>query len=378
MTQVAPTDVWSGASPPPGGSVPRAPGRRLRFPSQPLIRHGLFALCGAGILYLITIQLSPYNDFLVGEIALYVIALAGLSLLTGVNGQISLGNGAFMAVGAYTVALLMTHTQLNFFVELLAAIGAAAVLGLAIAIPATRLKGPYLAGMTLLLALALPPIADKWTSVFGGDQGLTTTVPTAPGTINPEQWLAWIEIGGALLTLLLLANLLSSRFGRSFRAVRDDEIAASLAGIHVARTKVTAFVISAGCAGLAGAFLGLSTGVVNTGEFPLTLSIQLLAAMVLGGTGTLMGMWWGAVLLVYLPQWSTSLSGHFKLGNGVNAYLATIIFGVVLIVVMMAAPTGIQGGLQRGWRYVSGHWLRPRRASPPISNVVDGNSSEPQ
>ena len=231
--------------------------------------------------------------------------------------------------------------------------------------------------MTLLLALALPPVADKWTSVFGGDQGLTTTVPTAPGTINPEQWLAWIEIGGALLTLLLLANLLSSRFGRSFRAVRDDEIAASLAGIHVARTKVTAFVISAGCAGLAGAFLGLSTGVVNTGEFPLTLSIQLLAAMVLGGTGTLMGMWWGAVLLVYLPQWSTSLSGHFNLGNGVNAYLATIIFGVVLIVVMMAAPTGIQGGLQRAWRYVSGHWLRPRPASPPISNVPDGNSSEP-
>jgi branched-chain amino acid transport system permease protein len=342
-----------------------------------LIRHGLFALCGAGILYLITIELSPYNDFLVGEIALYVIALAGLSLLTGVNGQISLGNGAFMAVGAYTVALLMTHTQLNFFVELLAAIGAAAVLGLAIAIPATRLRGPYLAGMTLLLALALPPIADKWTSVFGGDQGLTTTVPTAPGTINPEQWLAWIEIGGALLTLVLLANLLSSRFGRSFRAVRDDEIAASLAGIHVARTKVTAFVISAGCAGLAGAFLGLSTGVVNTGEFPLTLSIQLLAAMVLGGTGTLMGMWWGAVLLVYLPQWSTSLSGHFNLGNGVNAYLATIIFGVVLIVAMMVAPTGIQGGLQRAWRYVSGHWLRPRPASPPISNVPDGNSSEP-
>src|ERR1700688_1423019 len=181
--------------------------RRFRLPAQPLARHLILALCGGGILYLVTSALSSYNDYEVGEIALYVIALAGLSLLTGVNGQISLGNGAFMAVGAYPVALLMTHTQLNFFVELLAAIGAAAVLGLAIAIPATRLKGPYLAGMTLLLALALPPIADKWTSVFGGDQGLTTTVPTAPGTINPEQWLAWIEIGGALLTLLLLANL---------------------------------------------------------------------------------------------------------------------------------------------------------------------------
>jgi branched-chain amino acid transport system permease protein len=339
-----------------------------------LIRHLLFALCGAGILYLVTIRLSAYNDFLVGEIALYLIALAGLSLLTGVNGQISLGHGAFMAVGAYTVALLMTHTQLNFILELLAAVGAAALLGLVIGIPATRLKGPYLAGMTLLVALALPPIADKWSGTFGGDQGLTTVVPTAPGTINPEQWLAWIEIAGALLTLVLLANLLSSRFGRSFRAVRDDEVAASLAGIHVARTKVTAFVVSAGCAGLAGAFLGLSTGVVNTGEFPLTLSIELLAAMVLGGTGSLMGMWWGAILLVYLPQWSTSLSGHFNLGNGVSAYLAIIIFGAVLIVTMIVAPTGLQGGLRWLWGYVSSLWLRLRHVSPDSSTLFDGKS----
>ena len=136
--------------------MPHVPSRRLRFPTT-VDPPRAVRPCARGLLYLITIQLSPYNDFLVGEIALYVIALAGLSLLTGVNGQISLGNGAFMAVGAYTVALLMTHTQLNFFVELLAAIGAAAVLGLAIAIPATRLKGPYLAGMTLLLALALLP-----------------------------------------------------------------------------------------------------------------------------------------------------------------------------------------------------------------------------
>ena len=323
----------------------------LRLPRQPMIRNLLLALCGAGILYFVTSLLSPYNDYLVGEIALYLIALAGLSLLTGVTGQISLGHGAFMAVGAYTVALLMTHTQLNFIVELLAAIGAAAVLGLVIGVPATRLKGPYLAGMTLLVALALPPIADRWTTTFGGDQGLTTTVPNAPGTINPEEWLAWIQIIGALITLVLLANLLRSRFGRSFRAVRDDEISASLAGIHVARTKVMAFVISAACAGLAGAFLGLSTGVVNTGEFPLTLSIQLLAAMVLGGTGSLMGMWWGAILLVYLPQWSTSLSGHFNLGSGASAYLATIIFGAVLIVVMLIAPTGMQGGLRWVWRW---------------------------
>jgi branched-chain amino acid transport system permease protein len=317
-----------------------------------MLRHLLFALCGAGVLYVLTTKLSPYNDYQVGEIAVYVTALCGLSLLTGVNGQISLGHGAFMAVGAYTMALLMNHTQTNFILELVAATGAAAAMGLVIGLPATRLKGPYLAGMTLLFALALPPIADKWPNTFGGDQGLTTTVPTAPGTLGSEEWLAWIQIAGALIVMVLLANLLSSRYGRAFRAVRDDEIAASLCGVHVARTKVMAFAISAGCAGLGGAMLALSTGVVNTGEFPLTLSIQLLAAMVLGGTGTLMGMLWGGILLVYLSQWSTSLSGYFNLGTGVNAYLATIIFGAVLIVAMMVAPNGIQGGLRWVWRQV--------------------------
>ena len=325
--------------------------RSLRLPRQPLLRHLPVALVAALVLYVVTLRLSAYDDYQVGEIAAYVVALVGLSLLTGANGQISLGHGAFMAVGAYTMALFMNHTQTNFVLELAAAAGVAATAGLVIGLPATRLKGPYLAGMTLLFALAVPSIADKWPATFGGDQGLTTTVPTAPGSLTAEEWLAQIQIAVALVVMVLVANLLWSRYGRAFRAVRDDEIASSLAGIHVARTKVLAFAISAGCAGLGGALLSLSTGVVNTGEFPLTLSIQLLAAMVLGGTGTLIGMVWGGILLVYLPQWSTSLSSDFNLGSGANAYLATIIFGVVLIVAMIAAPNGIQGGLRWLWAH---------------------------
>ena len=280
--------------------------RVMHLPRQPLVRHLLLAVVSGAVLYVVVSRLSSYSDYQVGEIAAYVVALVGLSLLTGLNGQISLGHGAFMAVGAYTMALLMTHTGSNFILELAAAAGVAAAAGLVIGLPATRLKGPYLAGMTLLFALAVPSIADKWPATFGGDQGLTTTVPTAPGSLGAEEWLADIQIIAALVVMVLLANLLSSRFGRAFRAVRDDEIAASLTGIHVARTKVTAFTISAGCAGLGGALLALSTGVVNTGEFPLTLSIQLLAAMVLGGTGTLVGMVWGA------SSWCTSRSGPLR------------------------------------------------------------------
>jgi branched-chain amino acid transport system permease protein len=337
-----------------------------------MVRHLLFAgLAGVGLWYLTT-KLSSYNQYQVGEIASYVVVLAGLSVLTGANGQISLGHGAFMAVGAYTLGLLMTHTATNFILELAAAAGVAAVVGVLIGLPATRLKGPYLAGMTLLFALAVPSIADKWPATFGGDQGLTVSAPTAPGSLSQEEWLTWIQILGALIVLVLLANLLWSRYGRAFRAVRDDEIAASLTGIHVARTKVTAFAVSAACAGLGGALLALSTGVVNTGSYSLTLSIQLLAAMVLGGTGTLFGMVWGGILLVYLPQWSTSVSSDFNLGSGANAYLATIIFGVVLIVAMLAAPNGIQGGLRWLWA----HRPRPGQGDHGVPAPVPVSASD--
>jgi ABC-type branched-subunit amino acid transport system permease subunit len=254
-----------------------------------MLRHGLLGLAGAAAFYFITSHLSAYNDFQAGEVALYAVALAGLSLLTGANGQVSLGHGALMAVGGYTVALLMVHTHTSFALELLASVAAGTVVGAIVGIPASRLRGPYLAGMTLILALALPLLADKYSSIFGGDQGITTVPPAAPGAIDPERWLAWIEGIAAITTLVLLANLRSSRYGRAFRAVRDDDVAAALAGIRVARTRVMAFAVSAACAGLAGALLALSTGVVNTGEFPLSLSIELLAAMVLGGAGSLAG-----------------------------------------------------------------------------------------
>jgi len=351
---------------PPEAAVVPTWARWVRLPRQPMLRHLVFAAAAAGGFYLLTSNLSAYNDFQVGEIALYAVALAGLSVLTGMNGQISLGHGALMAVGAYTFALLATHTSINFVLELAIAVGLTAVIGAVIGVPANRLKGPYLAGMTLILALGLPLLGDKYQSVFGGDQGLSTIPPTAPGTINPEEWLTWIEIIGAIVTLVLLANLLRSRFGRSFRAVRDDEIAASLAGIHVARTKVVAFAVSAGCAGLAGAFLALSTGVVTPGEFPLTLSIGILAGMVLGGAGSLMGVWWGAIVLVYLPEWSTSFSGTFNLGAGVSAYLAIIVFGLVLIVVMLAVPNGVQGGLRWLLRWAM---LRLRRSPPAVAEL---------
>lgn len=347
--------MTTSVSPPPVGDLAPEPSalrrlarsaERLRLPRQPLVRNLIFFVLGGAFFYVVTVSVSAYNDFQIGEIALYAVVLAGLSLLTGLNGQFSLGQGAFMIIGAYALALLQTHAPMNLALELVIATLVAAAAGVVVGLPAARLSPPYLAGVTLLLALGLPQLADQYGSVFGGEQGLTTTTPTAPGSISAEQWLAWIQIFCAMVVVLLLANLVRSRFGRNFRAVRDDEVAASVSGIHVARTKVLAFAISAGCAGLGGALLALSTGVVNVGEFPLSLSIALLAAMVLGGAGSLIGIWWGAVALVYMPTWSTSLSKHLSLGTSAAAYLSDAIFGAVLIVVILVAPTGVQGGVR--------------------------------
>ena len=152
---------------------------------------------------------------------------------------------------------------------------------------------------------------------------------------------------GTLLVMVILGNLMRSRFGRAFRAVRDDEIASALSGISVARTQVLAFAVSAGSAGLAGGLLGLATGIVNPGGFSVSLSISLLAGIVLGGTGSLLGAWWGAILLVFFPQWASSLAGSLHLQAGQSSNLALLFYGLVLIVVMLAAPSGIQGALRR-------------------------------
>ncbi|MGH9100566.1 MAG: branched-chain amino acid ABC transporter permease [Acidimicrobiales bacterium] len=333
------------ATPPPPARA--APSTRLRLPRQPLLRHLLYALVGGAFFFGLTTVVGSFNDFQIGEIGAYAIALAGLSVLTGQNGQISLGHGALMAIGAYALALLVHHTSLNLVLELVIATLVAAAVGVVVGIPAARLSGAYLAGVTLLLALVVPLLAAQYGSVFGGEQGLTVTAPVAPGAIPTERWLAWIQLFSAIVIMVLLGNLVRSRYGRAFRAVRDDDVAASLLGVHVARTKVVAFSVSAGCAGLGGALLALSTGVVNTGEFPLALSIELLVGMVLGGAGTLFGAWWGGIALVYAPQWSTSLSGHLSLGTTAAAYLADAMFGVVLVVVIVAAPSGIQGALRR-------------------------------
>jgi branched-chain amino acid transport system permease protein len=317
-----------------------------------LVRNGAYAVAGLVLALLLADGLGRYRDFQLSEIAAYLVTVAGLTMLTGLNGQISLGHGALMAIGAYATAVLLLHTHLPLVVILLAAIAAGTVAGAAVGAVAARLRGPYLAGATLALAVGVPQIPKDY-KYLGRDQGLTINPPQPPGWLGTsmtiERWGAYICVIGAVIALLLLANLARSRYGRGFRAVRDEEIAASLAGIPVARTQVLAFMVSAACAGLGGGLLALVIPTVGPGGFTLDLSIRLLVAIVIGGMGTLSGAVIGAVVLIYLPSWSTSITNGLGLSKQIGANLALAIFGAVLIVVMLVFPGGIIGGLRRLW-----------------------------
>jgi branched-chain amino acid transport system permease protein len=238
---------------------------------------------------------------------------------------------------------------------LVAATVVTTIVGVPVGAAASRLRGPYLAGATLAFAVGLPALADKFPGTFGGENGLTINPPTPPGFLGVnfslEQWQAWIACAGALVVLFVLWNLTHSGFGRSMRAVRDEEIAASLCGLKVGRTQAVAFTISAACAGLGGGLLALVLGLAQPGAFPLQLSLSLLTGIVIGGLGSIGGAAWGAALLVLLPRWTNDLSHSFSLSNNVSSNLPLAIYGVVLIGAMLLWPSGIQGGVRAlvGW-----------------------------
>jgi branched-chain amino acid transport system permease protein len=307
------------------------------------------ALVGAAIVVFLSIKLNAFRQFQIAEIADEVTAVAGLTILTGLSGQISLGNGAFMAIGAYTTALILLHLSWPFVAVLVIAAAVTAAAGAIVGVAAARLHGPYLAGATLLLGVALPGLAYVYPATFGGDQGLTV-VYNVPGFLGANfpltRWQAWVASAVALGTLVLLANLARSRVGRNWRAVRDDEVAAALAGVNVAQARILAFVVSATCAGMAGALLAIITGLVAPTSFTVTLSISLLTAAVIGGLGTLLGAIWGSLLIVLLPTYATDVATSHGLSSSVASNIPIAAYGAILILVMLIFPQGIQGGVQ--------------------------------
>lgn len=315
-----------------------------------LLRSLLIVALGALILYVVSGSLSAYRNTQLASGGYLFAALAGLSMLIGLSGQISLGHGAFIALGAYTVSLLVGNEGWSLAPALLVAVGVSGLVGLPVGVAASRLRGPYLAGATLAFAVGLPALANKFPATFGGQNGLTINPPPAPGWLGAnfslEEWQAWIACLGALIVLFVLLNLYRSGVGRSLRAVRDDEVAAELCGLQIGRMKTLAFVLSACCAGLGGGLYAAVINLATPSAFSLTLSLSLLTGAVVGGLGSLTGAIWGAALLVFLPNWTHDLADSLSLSQNVGDNLPQAVYGVVLVGVMLVWPTGIQGGVR--------------------------------
>src|SRR5262249_52945988 len=206
-----------------------------------LARHVGAAIVTAVVIWALSVSLSSFRDYQIADIAVYVVAIAGLTVLIGLSGQISLGNGAFMAIGAYATALLQMHLGWPLWALFPASAAIAAVAGVAVGAAAARLHGPHPAGAPRRRAAPVPPLPPPLPGVLGGARGLPVPVPppAALGAAFPlTRWLAWVNAGTALIVLVLLANLARSRVGRSWQAVRDDEAAAALAGLNVARLRI--------------------------------------------------------------------------------------------------------------------------------------------
>jgi branched-chain amino acid transport system permease protein len=325
-----------------------------------LLWHVLGLIVGLALSYWVTESVGPFRNSQVANVGYYICAVGGLTVLVGLNGQISLGHGAFMMVGAYTVALLTIKQGWGTAETLVAAVVISALVGVVVGATAARLRGPYLAGATLAFAVGLPAITN-WNKAEGflsADTGLSFPTPNPPGSlanhINPLEWLAWISLISALLVLFFLANLTRSRVGRNFRAVRDDEVAAQLCGLNIARVQITAFIVSAACAGLGGGLLALVTGLAAPGAFTLVLSISLLTAVIIGGLGSLAGAVYGSLVLVFLPTWADNFGASHNLGSNIRANIPIAIYGAVLIIAMLVFPQGLQGALRRLLSLVTG------------------------
>ncbi len=338
------------------GSAPAGPWRLGG--STALTHLALMLLAYLGIVLLLQ-ALDPFRASQLAQMAYYVPAVAGLTVLTGINGQISLGHGALMAVGAYTTAVALERQEgLPFLVVVVMSIITTCLVGALVGVAAARLHGPYLAGATLALAVGLPGIAIYFEEFLGGEQGLTVSAPRMPDWFrdmlvsitgerpNALTYLAYLGWALALLVLFLLSNLLHSRVGRQWRAVRDDEVAAELAGIDLSRARVLAFVVSAACAGLAGSLLAVVGRLAAPTSFTLVLSLSVLTAMVLGGLGSLLGAVIGSALLVFLQPFITNRGLSLGLDDTQAASVAPFIYGVVLVLVMLLAPRGLVGTIR--------------------------------
>jgi branched-chain amino acid transport system permease protein len=304
---------------------------------------------------------SNYRVFQFSMVLIYAIALLGLNILTGYNGQISLGHGAFYAIGAYVTAILMDKFNVPYWLCIPAAGAVCLLAGFLFGLPALRLEGVYLALATFALGVALPQLLkykhlEEWT---GGVQGISLLKPDPPFEsllglkLNPDRWLYLFTLTVAVLMFVLAWNLLRGRVGRALIAIRDQPIAAATMGIDNALYKSLAFGVSAMFTGVAGALGAIAIAFVAPDSFTIFLSISLLVGMVVGGLASITGAIWGAIFIQFVPN----------LADQISKAAPWAIYGALMILFMYVMPTGIAGAMRLGWLRLQ----RRTRRDPPAA-----------
>jgi len=293
-----------------------------------------------------TMTFSGYHLFQLTMVVVYAIAVLGLAILTGVNGQISLGHGAFYAIGAYTTAILMASWDVPYWVTIPISAVVCAITGFLLGLPALRLGGHYLALTTFALAVAVPQILkhklfEDWT---GGVQGLVIDKPEAPFDLplSADQWVYLFTLAIGVAAYWLAINLVGGRIGRAMRAVRDHQIAAEALGINLAMMKTRTFAVSALYTGVAGSLGAIAVAFVAPDSFSVFLSITLFVGLVAGGAASIGGTIVGAIFIEFVPN----------LADKVSKAAPGAVYGVILIAAMFLMPQGAGGAIYQLWRKV--------------------------
>ena len=297
----------------------------------------LVVLCAALPILLQAIgERQVYWLFVVSEFYVFAIVAISLDLLMGRSGQISLGQSGFVALGAYTTAILNQRFGVDLVVGMLAGASVAGLASLVLGLPATRLRGHYLGIVTLGFGIAVDQIALKWDSLTGGDQGIHLHRPVALGLdVGTPVRMYYVALVALVVAVLLVWSLTQTRIGRAFAAIKDSEIAAAAMGVPVARTKVLAFIVSAFLAGAAGGIYAFLAGFVAPEDFGIDSSLLFFAMVVIGGMGSISGAIGGAVVVDAIRTTAATVSG-----------LSLAILGGMIVLVVLFFPGGLKGWLR--------------------------------
>jgi len=300
---------------------------------------------------------NRYYLTLANQVGIATIGAIGLNILVGYTGQISLGQGGFLAVGAYSAGILTARLGLPWYASTLVACFITALIGAIFGIPSLRLKGLYLAIATLAAQEIILWVVTHWKAVTGGVDALVVPDPTLFGLqMNTDFRFYWVIWGLAGVTAILTINLFRTHFGRAFVAIRDQDIAAEVMGVNLFRYKLLAFAISSFFVGMAGALTAHYRSIVTWERFTIDVSVLYLAMIIIGGLGSVSGSFFGATFMTLLPAVLTNLGRALKstlpIIDSIIPFIQQAAFGLVIILFLVFEPEG----LNKMWRNIKDYF----------------------